>query len=245
MLSDWCRTRTHLLGITVARPKIMEAWEKRGANRQNLWVEFRGAGHGRGPRQQNHPLSCLSEQEQPIREGGGNNYNWTIYKWPHTDVCITFILMHGTITILNHIKNCMAVLWGFDGKRDLTVCFFPTASTWCLSMTVKIMDRICSVKREPTRGNLKWQRFNQNMVYSWPMFCLLRTLWLRKAFPAPPLAPILPIWPNRFWLHLLRRYVHDTMLSIFSTVIGLCSLEADEVLMKRSIINIHIASTRP
>ena len=103
----------------------MEAWEKRGANRLNLWVEFRGAGHGRGPRQQNHPLSCLSEQEQPIREGGGNNYNWTIYKWPHTDMCITFILMHGTITILNHIKNCRAVLWGFDGKRDLTVCFFP------------------------------------------------------------------------------------------------------------------------
>ena len=50
---------------------------------------------------------------------------------------------------------------------------------------------------------------------------------------------------DQFWLHFFRTYVHDTMLSIFSTVIGLCSLEADEVLMKRSIINIHIASTRP
>lgn len=37
----------------------MEAREECGSNSQNLGVELRGSGHGRGPRQKNHPLCCL------------------------------------------------------------------------------------------------------------------------------------------------------------------------------------------
>lgn len=50
---------SYLFGGAVAHPKLVEAREECGSDCQNLSVELRGSGHGRGPRQKNHSLCGL------------------------------------------------------------------------------------------------------------------------------------------------------------------------------------------
>lgn len=46
----------YLFCFAVAHPELMEPWEESRSDSQNLGVELRGPGHGRGPRQKNHSL---------------------------------------------------------------------------------------------------------------------------------------------------------------------------------------------
>lgn len=60
-------TDSYLFGVTVAHPELMKSREEQGSHGQNLCVELRGSGHGRGPRQKDHPLCSLRTEKQQRR----------------------------------------------------------------------------------------------------------------------------------------------------------------------------------
>lgn len=57
---------SYLSGIAVAQRKLVKAREEGGSHGQDLGVELRGPGHGRGPREKDHSLCCLRTQSTTL-----------------------------------------------------------------------------------------------------------------------------------------------------------------------------------
>jgi len=82
----------------------MEAWEESGADSQHLGVELRRSGHGRGSRQQDHPLGCLEWGGGGLRVVIRDGWRLLGDEPPHTEGCqmegMCFTLLLATSTTI-------------------------------------------------------------------------------------------------------------------------------------------------